>query len=428
MNTGTRQPRAADRSDLGSVQLATEWLGEPALVGTGHPQFAVQMIDLLLKSAAAAGASDVHIVPMGCEVTVGFRVRGVLEPVATIPSELQPNLVGRLKVISELLTYRMDVPQEGRIRESPVPGTEMRVTTFPTIHGEKLVIRLFSASQQFGRLTSLRLPDVMQRTLLRRLEETSGALLLTGPTGSGKTTTAYACLRERLFAAAGRQSLVSLEDPVEAVIPGVAQSAVQREQGLTYARGLQSLLRQDPDVILVGEIRDRETAAIVCQAALTGQLVLSTFHAATAASAIGRLLDMDIEPYVLRNSLIGITCQRLVRALCSCATVSGPGDSSVDDPSRLRQARGCPACRLTGYNERFVVAECLDPRGTEIGPTILSRGTVAALEAAAVRDGLEPFESQIERLLTSGQTSLSEITRVYGGLELPRLRSQVRMP
>jgi hypothetical protein len=224
-------------------------------------------------------------------------------------------VVARLKVLAELLTYRTDVPQEGRIRGGP-GDVEMRVSTFPTLFGEKAVVRLFAGPGRFLRPEDLGLPPEIRATLGRLLGETSGAILLAGPAGSGKTTTIYACLRELVAASAGTRSLATLEDPIEVAVPGVAQAQVNPAAGFDLGAGLRSLLRQDPEVIAVGEIRDRATAEVAFQAALTGHLVLSTFHAGSAAGVVGRLSDMGIEPYVLRSGVRAIICQRLVRTLC----------------------------------------------------------------------------------------------------------------
>ncbi len=250
----------------------------------------------------ASGASDVHFQPGAAGLDLTWRIDGVLQAVTSIPAKVGPNIVARLKVLSELLTYRTDVPQEGRIKGEP-GEVEMRVSTFPTLFGEKAVVRLFAAPGLFLRIEELGLPAEVSDGLGRLLGETSGAIVLAGPSGSGKTTTIYACLRELAARSKGQRSLATLEDPIEAVVPGVAQAQVNLAAGLTLESGLKSLLRQDPEVIAIGEIRDRATAEIALQAALTGHLILTTFHAGSACEVIGRLLDMGIEPYVVRSGL-----------------------------------------------------------------------------------------------------------------------------
>ena len=232
----------------------------------------------------------------------------------------------------------------------------MRVSTFPTLHGERAVVRLFAAEDRYLYLADLGLPAEIETALHRHVHETSGAILLTGPAGSGKTTTAYACLREIVRSSQGRRSIVTLEDPIEMALPGVSQSQVQPAAGFTLATGLRSLMRQDPEVILVGEIRDAETVQTVFQAALTGHLVISTFHAGSAAGAISRLLDMGIEPYLLTSGLRAVLHQRLVRRLCECAQGATPGCPALP-PHRLPRppcpGRNAPPADRPARRSRF---------------------------------------------------------------------------
>ncbi len=267
-----------------------------------NARFATEVVELVLARARGANASDIHLTPTPEGLEIRWRIDGVLHLVGRLPAGLGPNVVARLKVLSELLTYRIDMPQEGRIRTAP--GTlETRVSTFPTLHGEKAVIRMFAASDRYARLDDLGLPETISGTLRRLLGETSGMIVLSGPAGSGKTTTLYACLREIVAVTAGSRSLATLEDPIEVAVPGVSQSQVNPAAGFTLETGLRSLMRQDPEVIGVGEIRDRATAEVAFQASLTGHLVLTTFHAGSAAGALGRLADMGLEPYLLRSGL-----------------------------------------------------------------------------------------------------------------------------
>ena len=277
------------------------------------PERVPQIVEAILTAARDANASDVHLRPTADKLEMLWRLDGVLQPVAVFPRELGPQIVARLKVLAELLTYRCDMPQEGRIRSASsasqiIPGeqdVETRLSTFPTLFGEKAVLRLFVGSGKYRRLSELGLHEDVLPKLKSLLEETSGVILLTGPAGSGKTTTIYACLREIDQQAGGGRSLVSLEDPIEVVVPGVDQSQVHPSSGFDMAVGLKSLLRQDPDVLMVGEIRDADTAETVFQASLTGHLVLTTFHAGSSAQAVSRLGDMGIEPYLLHSGLSG---------------------------------------------------------------------------------------------------------------------------
>ncbi|MBW3599602.1 MAG: GspE/PulE family protein [Planctomycetes bacterium] len=380
--------------------------------------YAAEFVERLLAAARAAGASDVHLQPAQDALEVRWRVDGVLQSLGRFSAGESSSMVARLKVLAELLTYRTDIPQEGRIR-SGGDEVEMRVSTFPTLHGERAVVRLFAAPQTLLYLESLGLPEEIRDGLARLMAETSGAVIIAGPAGSGKTTTAYACLREVLRTSERGRSVVSLEDPIEAALPGVAQSQVNRSIDFTLATGLRSLMRQDPEVILVGEIRDRPTAEAVFQAALTGHLVVTTFHAGSAAGAISRLSDMGIEPYLLRSGILAIVCQRLVRRLCSCSRPSTDDADRLGLPvSTFRAAVGCEQCRGLGYRGRLVLAEMLTAQPTELGRAILSRDDSARLEALAVQAGMRTRWRRACEAVEQGLTSPAEIRRVFGFLDV----------
>lgn len=385
-----------------------------AALAPGSPRYATEAVDLILAEARAAAASDVHLQPTAEGLEVRWRIDGVLQPAALLPTAVIPNVIARLKVLAELLTYRTDVPQEGRIRG--VPGeVEMRLSTFPTLYGEKAVIRLFAAPDRFLRLDDLGLPDEIRDALRRLLGATSGAIILSGPAGSGKTTTIYACLRELAAISDGQRSLATLEDPIEAPVPGVAQSQVNPSAGFTLEAGLRSLLRQDPEVIAVGEIRDRATAETAFQASLTGHLVLTTFHAGSAASVIGRLADMGIEPYLLRSGLLAIISQRLVRRLCSCGrALEDPATWLGLDVRKAFGPGGCERCGGTGYRGRMVIAELLMPDAPDVGRAILERAEVGRLERAAVEHGMVTRWRRACAAVEAGLTSPAEVRRVLG--------------
>jgi type II secretory ATPase GspE/PulE/Tfp pilus assembly ATPase PilB-like protein len=373
-----------------------------------------ELVEQLLAAACRAGASDVHLLPDPAGLHMLWRIDGVLQPIAVFPPELSSRIIGRLKVLARLLTYQNDVPQEGRIQDGS-RDLEMRVSTFPTLHGEKVVVRLFVGSGRYCTLRELGLAPEILETLRRLLQETGGVILLTGPAGSGKTTTIYACLRELVGTAPTHRSLVTLEDPIEAVVAGVSQSQVNLVAGFDMPTGLRSLVRQDPDVLMVGEIRDRATAETVFQASLTGHLVLTTFHAGSAAATISRLSDMGIEPYLLRSGVLGIICQRLLRRLCECA-------ESSDDPAgrlglpveRYRLPVGCAQCGGTGYHGRFSIAEMLLPEPSELGRAILSRSDAAQLEELAVQAGMITRWRRAAAAIRDGWTSPAEVRRVLG--------------
>ena len=381
-----------------------------------HPQaedYAPRVVDYILAAAQSHRASDIHLRPTGVGLDWQWRIDGVLQRVAILPAASSSNVIARLKVLAELLTYRSDLPQEGRLR-SASPGVEMRLSTFPTLHGEKAVVRLFAAARHLEQLNDLQLPSEITATLSQLLTDTSGAVLITGPAGSGKTTTAYACLRH-LATGGGMRSLASLEDPIESELPAVAQSQVNLAAGFDMTTGLRSLLRQDPEVLLVGEVRDRSTAETVLQASLTGHLVLSTFHAGSAATAIHRLLDMAIEPYLLRSGIRAILSQRLVRQLCQCAEPS----TNVDDRlglavDRAMLPRGCDQCHGTGYRGRLPMAELLLLDSPEFCRAILDRADAQRLEAIAVAEGLTTCRERARGAVASGLTSPAEMRRVFG--------------
>lgn len=412
------------------------------------PQHVSALVDAILTSARDAGASDVHLVPQEFGLAMLLRLDGVLQPVAELPKETSSNVIARLKVLSELLTYRTDVPQEGRVRSDamvalngngngvprpdsspmglirpirPIPEpndartVEMRVSTFPTLFGEKAVVRLFVGSGTFRFLGELGLPEDIETSMKRLLDRRNGLLLITGPAGSGKTTTAYASLREIVKASNSTRSISSLEDPIEAVVPGVAQSQINSAAGFDYATGLKSLMRQDPEVIFVGEIRDRNTAETAFQASLTGQLVLTTFHSSSAAGAISRLSDMGIEPYLLRSGVIGIVAQRLLRKLCSCAKPVSDADGFVGlEVQRASQPVGCEQCGGTGYRGRMIVSELLQPDLAGMGRAILSRGDATEIEGLAVQAGMQTILRRASLAVEAGQTSPAEVRRVLG--------------
>ena len=438
-----------------------------------QPQHVTAVVDAILANAREAGASDVHLVPQESGLAMQLRIDGVLQPIAELPRETSSNVIARLKVLSELLTYRTDVPQEGRVRSdsvamsngngdrrgSPDPpadgdlrsagaagsgdprqapagsgdprqapaglgdprrardhSVEMRVSTFPTLFGEKAVVRLFVGSGGFRFLGELGLPEDIETALQRLLDRRNGLLLITGPAGSGKTTTAYAALREIVRASGSTRSISSLEDPIEAVVPGVAQSQINNAASFDYAIGLKSLMRQDPEVIFVGEIRDRNTAETAFQASLTGQLVLTTFHSSSAAGAISRLSDMGIEPYLLRSGVIGILALRLLRKLCSCAVDEADGGAAhlgLDVPCAKRPV-GCERCGGTGYRGRMIVSELLQPDLSGMGRAILSRGDATEIEGLAVQAGMMTLLRRASQAVEAGQTSPAEVRRVLG--------------
>ncbi len=376
--------------------------------------YAAQFVDRILAAGHELGASDIHVRPMADGLEVGLRIDGVLQSLGAFPSGKTTDVVTRLKVLANLLTYRTDVPQEGRIHDDSAP-IEMRVSTFPMLHGETAVVRLFAADAQLRYLNDLGFPDEIHNALDRLLGETSGAFIVTGPAGSGKTTTIYACLREIVRKSSGGRTVATLEDPIESALAGVSQSQVNERAGFDLATGLRSLLRQDPEVIAVGEMRDPATASIALQASLTGQLVLTSFHAYNAAAAISRLSDMGLEPYVLRSGILAVISQRLARRLCAqCREPVEDDAAKLELPiKKSYRAGSCPACHGTGYRGRLLLAEMLE-QNSVVAAAILNRFDTTRLQAAAARAGMRTLGQRACDAVEAGLTTPDEIRRVLG--------------
>lgn len=379
-----------------------------------RPERTSRLVDLILADAARRGASDVHFEPTHRAVEVRYRLDGVLHPVACLNRELAANLVARLKVMAELLTYRLDIPQEGSIRPALGQyGADMRVSTFPTIQGEKVVVRLFDTTGQMLDLEQLGFPVALQQALAQLLRERTGAILLTGPSGSGKTTTIYACLRQLVRTGEGGRHIVTIEDPVEQVIEGISQAQARPGTEFDFARGLRSLLRQDPEVIMIGEVRDRDTASIAIEAALTGHLVISTLHAGSACGVVSRLLDMGIEPYLLTSGLKGILNQRLVRRLCSVCRQPAQSTAAAPWARPAWTAVGCEHCAGTGYRGRVLLAELLT-LDAALRRAILDKSDTLTLEAATDRSGRKTLWAAAEEAVANALTTPQEIERILG--------------
>lgn len=403
------------------------------LSSSSSDSYVPELVTLLLRQARTDRASDIHLVPAEDGLRMDWRIDGVLHKVAVFDRELSPRIIARMKVICGLLTYRTDVPQEGRVaREHST--SEIRVTTFPTIYGEKAAVRLFAESDHLQRLADLGLPTEIETALAGQLTATDGVILLTGPSGSGKTTTVYACLREILNSGRETRSVMTLEDPVEVAVRGATQSQVRPQSGFDLATGLRSLMRQDPDVIMVGEIRDPETAEVVFQAALTGHLVLTTFHAGSSVEAITRLLDMQIEPYLLRSTLRSVVCQRLIRRTAPLSSPASRMDSEkfdkVGNPTdKKRAAADCESVARqqmptsaadseselrNSYYGRMVLAEMLDPNLPTVAQAILQRRDARHLAVVAKECGCRTLRDAAAEAVATGRTTEREVFRVLG--------------
>ena len=362
------------------------------LVAQANEAPVVRLVNLLLLEALQARASDVHLETYAGALRVRYRVDGVLQEAPSPPVQLAAAVVSRLKIMAELDIAERRVPQDGRIRlRLQDRGVDVRVSTIPALHGESVVLRLLDAAR--GRIT-LDALGMTEGTLARfraAIARPHGVVLATGPTGSGKTTTLYAAV-EALRT--GREKILAVEDPVEYELPGVPQIPVHEKAGVTFASALRAMLRQDPDIMLVGEIRDGETAAIATQAALTGHLVLSTLHTNDAAGALTRLRELGVDAYLVASTVEAVLAQRLVRTWC---TACG--------------GRGCDACRDTGYLGRVGIHELLVM--TDALRAAVQAGTdTASLRRIAVSEGMQTLRDEGERLVAAGRTSREEVIRV----------------
>ena len=352
----------------------------------------IRMLNALLTQAARDGASDIHIEPYERNSSVRFRVDGTLREIVQAHRALHAALISRLKIMADLDISEKRLPQDGRISlRIGTRAVDVRVSTLPSAHGERAVLRLLDKSQDQLNLEAVG----MQGSVLQRFEgliaQPHGIILVTGPTGSGKTTTLYASLG-RLNAA--RQNIMTVEDPIEYELPGVGQTQVNAKIDLTFAKALRAILRQDPDVIMIGEIRDFETAQIAIQASLTGHLVLATLHTNDAASAVTRLIDMGVEPFLLSSSLRGVLAQRLVRKTCIHC-----------------HGAGCAECGQTGYQGRTGVFELLVV-DEALRARIHNQASEAEVRDAALAHGMVQMRDDGERLVQAGITSREELLRV----------------
>ncbi len=361
----------------------------------------IRMLNALLTQAAKDGASDIHIEPYERSSSVRFRVDGTLREVVQPNKALHAALISRLKIMAELDIAEKRLPQDGRI-SLRIGGRaiDVRVSTLPSSHGERAVLRLLDKSESKFTLEGLGMDGEVLKAFTRLIQQPHGIVLVTGPTGSGKTTTLYASLGRVDTATT---NVLTVEDPVEYELPGIGQTQVNPKIELTFAKALRAILRQDPDVIMIGEIRDFETAQIAIQASLTGHLVLATVHTNDAPSSVTRLIDMGVEPFLLSSSLLGVLAQRLVRKLC-------PRCKRVDEQG-LWHPVGCEHCGHTGYKGRTGVYELM-VADAQVQALVHNGAAERELAAAARHAGLRSMREDGERLVKSGVTSPAEVIRV----------------
>ncbi|MBK8073190.1 MAG: type II secretion system ATPase GspE [Ramlibacter sp.] len=360
----------------------------------------IRMLNALLTQAARDGASDIHIEPYERHSSVRFRVDGTLREVVQPNRALHAALISRLKIMAELDIAEKRLPQDGRISlRIGTRAVDVRVSTLPSAHGERAVLRLLDKSEAKLSLESVGMHGDLLVRFQQLIAQPHGIILVTGPTGSGKTTTLYAAL-QRLDAS--HSNIMTVEDPIEYELAGIGQTQVNARIDLTFAKALRAILRQDPDIIMIGEIRDYETAQIAIQASLTGHLVLATLHTNDSASAVTRLTDMGVEPFLLSSSLLGVLAQRLVRKLCVHCKVGHGGTFS---------APGCAECGHTGYAGRTGIFELL-VTDEAIRAQIHARAPEADIRTAALAGGMALMREDGERLVQGGVTSREELVRV----------------
>ncbi len=392
------------------VGAEDEWSAEDVAqaqdLGNQHP--IIRLVNEIIRDAVNQNASDIHFEPTERNLQVRFRMDGVLRLARNIPKSMQSAVSARVKLMSEMNIAERRKPQDGRfsirLGERKV---DARVSSLPTVFGERIVLRLLDRTASLRSLEQLGMPEPIAQHLLQLASRPWGMILVTGPTGSGKSTTLYALLQK---IRSDKRNILTCEDPVEYTIEGIGQSQVNEKVGLTFASQLRAILRQDPDVVLVGEIRDRETAEIACRAAMTGHLVLSTLHTNDATSAPARLVDMEIEPYLINSSLLGVLAQRLVRRICpecrqSITCVNHP---YFADGTTLYEAKGCSACGETGYKGRIGVYELF------IMSEPIRRQVAQSADSERIR-GLCPhgtlftMEQQARDLILAGATTVDEV-------------------
>jgi type II secretory ATPase GspE/PulE/Tfp pilus assembly ATPase PilB-like protein len=378
------------------------------------------LVNYLLYDAIKAGASDIHIEPWESTLAVRVRLSGVLTELVHLPLDLQEKISGRFKVMANLVSYQTGLPQEGHASAGQeLGGVELRISVFPTVRGEKIVVRLFDPSNRSFELSTLGFDDDTLINFKKALSRPSGLFLLTGPTGSGKTTAIYSALYHIVQRSGVTMSIATVEDPVEFNLPMISQAQINPAQEFTYPKALRSLMRQDPQVIMVGEIRDPETAAIAVQAGLTGHLVISTIHSGIAAGVFARLINMEIEPFLLASSIIGVLGIRLIRKNCTyCAQPYQPEPSLLKmiPPDAMPTAKfmrgvGCNECVQTGFHGRTAVTELLMVDEV-FRDAVLEKMPTRALQQVAIQQGMQTMWTNALNRVLAGQSTLEEILRV----------------
>lgn len=385
------------------------------LLDVSHDAPIIRVVNMILTQALRRDASDIHIEPFEKEIKVRFRIDGILYEIFLLPKRFHAHIVSRLKVMANLDIAEKRVPQDGRMKIKVANKTvDVRVSVIPMAFGERIVLRLLDKGVSILGLEDMGLAEEKLDVFQRLINNNSGIILVTGPTGSGKTTTLYAALNR---VNSMEKNIITIEDPIEYELRGVGQIHVNPKTGLTFARGLRSILRHDPDIIMVGEIRDLETVEIAIQASLTGHLVFSTLHTNDAAGSLTRLVDMGVEPFLIASSLLGVVAQRLVRRICSeCKESYNPDpavlrDLGMEEGQLFWRGKGCPSCMESGYRGRSGIFELLMV-DNEVRHLLTSGADSVTIKEAAVGKGMTTLFDDGLRKVRGGLTTLSEVMRV----------------
>ncbi|MEI8175802.1 MAG: ATPase, T2SS/T4P/T4SS family [Candidatus Omnitrophota bacterium] len=377
----------------------------------------VKLVNVILHQAISEEASDIHVEPEENALRIRYRIDGVLRESTSPPSQLAEEIVSRIKVLAHMDISEKRKPQDGKIQlRLPDRDVDLRVSTFPTIHGENIVLRILDKSSILLDMDELGFEKEDLDRFQKLIRKSYGMILVTGPTGSGKTTTLYSALAK---INSSDKNIITIEDPVEYQLPLIRQTQINPRAGITFANGLRSILRQDPDIIMVGEVRDKETAEVGIQAALTGHLVMSTLHTNDACGALARLIDMGIEPFLISTSVIGVISQRLVRMICKQCKESYPVPAPVlsalgiqgQGAGVLYRGKGCDACKQTGYRGRTAVYELLTINEA-IRTLIAEKVSSTTIKQEAIKSGLVPLRENGLRKALRGVTTMEEILRV----------------
>jgi type IV pilus assembly protein PilB len=417
--------KMAEEEATGSPELVAikEDVDLAKLREMGEEAPVIRIVNNFISQAIVEDASDIHVEPMENSLRIRYRVDGILHEKQSLPKSIQPGVVTRLKIISNMDIAERRVPQDGRLslkfEGRPI---DFRVSSIPSIFGEKVVLRILDRTASIKPLDQLGFSEYNLKRFENVISQPYGMILISGPTGSGKTTTLYSCL-DRLNSPT--KNIITVEDPVEYQLKGINQMQVNEKAGLTFATALRSILRQDPNIILIGEIRDAETARIAIESALTGHLVFSTIHTNDSSSIATRLIDMGIEPFLVASSLIGATAQRLIRKVCNyCKVPYNPSRDvlenlgfQIDESVTFYKGEGCNRCSNTGYKGRMAISEIL-PISPEIQKMILKRASSKEISAQAKREGMKTLLDDAMTKAAEGLTTLEEVVRVVSTLEV----------